>query len=349
MITKVHRCTADLVKAYVKKSDEIYARYFYQEEIKQEGVLAEYAGSEAAALFNCGMAAITTTLKALDLSGPILASTLYSQSKKFFESLKEKGLLVQFINPAQYDILSTTSLIFLETIGNGFEMSVADIPTIMEMIKETDTILIVDNTFLTPCLFNPIEIAKEKRIESKVLMIESGTKYYQAGGDMITAGIVYGPKEKLKRIKELRAILGTYLQPTSLEHFPVEVSRIHQKVMPKHSENALKIAQYLEQHPKVEKVRYPLLKSHPQYELAKKLFPNGCGGVFYFSLKGGPKAVTRFADSLQYCKISGSFGFADTRILPLGALQDNGVLRIAAGFENIEKVIKDFKQALKNV
>lgn len=371
MITKVHRCTADLVKAFTEKTDDIYARNDYQEELRQKEVLAKYVGSEDAAILNCGMGAITTTIRALGIDGSILVApapyaalegpglilvseVLYSRSKEFFEALlKEEAIPIQFINPAQYDWTAmppNTSLIFLETIGNGFEMPVADIPTIMEKIKETNTLLIIDNTLLTPRLFNPIQIAKEKGVENKVLVIESGTKYYQKGADLITVGIVYGPRKIIEKIRKKRAILGTYLQPSCLADFPIEVGVIFEKTMPRHSWNALKIAQYLEQHPKVEKVYYPLLKSHLQYELAKKLFPDGCGGLFYFSLTG-PGGVTRFADNLPHGYISSSFGFSNTRVLPLGALQNNGIVRVAAGFmDDIgNKVIDDFRKTLKYV
>lgn len=330
-----------------------YARYFYQEEKEWEVRLATYTGADGAALFNSGMAAITTIARTLDFRSwdkLIISNCLYSQTSEFFRLLRdEEGIDVEFYGPTDEAFYQAASgsdvkLIFTEVIGNGFNMPVVDLQRLMCAIERNKAILVVDNTFLTPALYHVMPLAFAMDVKERVIGVESGTKYYQLGADEITLGLAYGPKDLIQKIRERRAILGTYLQPLCLSAIPDDIKMRQYKVMRQHSDKAQLLSKFLRDtyiESVVEEVIYPE---------AKNFLVEGCGGVFYFSLKGGPAVVEKFCDALQKCKIGGSFGHPDTWVIPIGLLQDNGVVRVAVGWQQpIEEVIEDFKQALEKL
>ena len=356
-ITKSFPNTQEMIDVFTgKKPGTGYARYFYREERVLEEKFAEYTGASAAALFNCGMAAITSIVRAFAFSkGKILASNvLYSKTMDFLRRIKaEEGVGVDFYSPTSRNFYMVAGfypvkIIFVEVIGNGFKMPVVDLPRLMKIIKDKKdngkkTILVIDNTFLTPALLKIIDLARKYGISDRVIVVESGTKYYQLGADDITLGLTYGSKTLIKKIKEIRATDGTYLPPLCLQAIPENIFQKQPHIMREHSSKAWHLVQQLEKYKgrQIEKINYPL---------SDKILRYGCGGLFYFSLKGGPRAVVKFCDSLKNCKRGGSFGHPDTWVIPFGALQNNGVVRVAVGWEqSLDEMIEDFKQALEKL
>lgn len=347
LITGSFKTSREFVDVFSKeKSGTIYARYFYREEQEFEEKLAVYCGAEDAALFNSGMAAITTTVRSLGVKRDevvVASDCLYSKTIDFFEDLRRKeGVRVNFFNPtseAFYQAAANpdTKLIFTEVIGNGFEMPVADLTRLMEGVKGHKTTLMIDNTFLTPALMKVVVLADSRGVPDQVVVVESGTKYYQLGADEVTLGLAYGQKDIIGQVKEARATLGTYLQPKCLEAIPADIFVSLERTIRVHSANATQLMSFLSFYGlAVDQVRYP----HDTTRV-------GAGGVLYFSLKGGPAAVEKFCDFLQKCKIGGSFGHPETWVLPLGMLRGNGIVRVAVGWQQpIEEVISDFRQAL---
>lgn len=371
LITRDHPSFDSFAAAFRGERGSFYARYFYEEERELERHLAGCAGSEDAAIFNCGMAAIFTLTETLfdilretGISPHLRVSdTLYSQTKKYFQGLGSCVRFVSVTDPGFYRHDPKTELldiVFTEIIGNGYEMPVADAHGLMKMLCESDQegkriFLVMDNTFLTPRLFIsfPLELADRYQMADRVIFVESASKYYQRGKDTVTAGVVFGPREIIERVRTRRAMTGTYLQPICLDQLPMYADTLHSDVMPRHSRNALRLARFLERQGQVREVKYPLLPSHPQYKLADSMFGDGCGGLFFFKLKGGKEAARRFVDSLRHCRIGGSFGHDTTWVAPYDAVRedDTGIIRVAAGFKrgDFKETKEDFEQALAKV
>lgn len=347
LITGSFKTSREFVDVFSReKPGTIYARYFYREEQEFEEKLAAYCGAKDAALFNSGMAAITTVVRSLGIKQGdkvVVSDCLYSKTIEFFEDLRRKeGVRVNFFNPTSevfYQAAANpdTKLIFTEVIGNGFEMPVTDLTRLMEGVKGHKTTLMIDNTFLTPALLKVMVLAGSHGVPDQVVVVESGTKYYQLGADEVTLGLAYGQKEIIGQVKEARVTLGTYLQPRCLEAIPADIFVSLERTIRAHSVNAMQLMSFLYKYGlAVDQIHYP--HSMTRFDV---------GGVLYFSLKGGPEAVETFCDSLQKCKIGGSFGHPETWVLPLGMLRGNGIVRVAVGWQQpIEEVISDFRQAL---
>jgi methionine-gamma-lyase len=214
--------------------------------------------------------------------------------------------------------------------------------------------LMVDNTFSTPYYQNPIELGADS-------VIHSATKYIGGHGDTV-AGLLVGSTEYVKKVREeFHFDLGGIISPFNawlllrgLKTLPVR--------MDKHTENATEIAQFLNFHPKIEKVYYPGLRTHPQYELAKRQM-RGMGGMIAFELKGGRDAGRTLLNNLELMTIAVSLGDVDTLISHPPSMTHStyspeelekaripaGLVRLSVGLEDVDDLVYDLKQALKKV
>lgn len=337
----------------VRKDMLFYARSGYPELENTENMIAQYTLAEDAALFNSGMACIRTTVDAIlamsEGSRILVSNCLYTHTAKLFEALNREGKIkVETYSPTSstfFNIAGTdgVKMIFVEAIGNGPKMPVVNLPMLMSTIKGKKTILVVDWTFLSPGLGKVMSLAKKYGVSDRVIAVESGTKYWLCN-DQITLGLAYGPKQLIQVIKERRRMDGTYLQPVCLPFIPPDVFQRQYQIMREHSRNTRMLVMALKRHLEttVSEINYPEDSNGFIYE--------GAGGVFYFSLKGGPPAVGKFCDSLRQCKRGASFGHPDTWIFPLGLLQNDGFIRVAVGWQqSISEVIRDFEQALAEI
>lgn len=212
--------------------------------------------------------------------------------------------------------------------------------------------MVIDNCFATPYLQNPIKFGAD-------LVLHSATKLIDGQGRVL-GGVAVGRKDLIKEIYLFSRNTGPAMSPfnawvlsKSLETLSIRVD--------KHCENALKVASFLEEHPKVNLVKYPFLKSHPQYEIAKKQMKLG-GNVVAFEIKGGITAGRNFLNAIKMCSLSANLG--DTRTIvthPAStthsklSVEDrlevritDGLVRCSIGLENVVDIINDLKQALEN-
>jgi O-succinylhomoserine sulfhydrylase len=226
----------------------------------------------------------------------------------------------------------------------------ADLEWLGEFCKAHNLIYVVDNCFCTPIIQQPINYGAH-------LSIHSATKFIDGQGRVL-GGITVGNKDLIEQIRFFSRHSGPAMSPfnawilsKSLETLSVRMER--------HSNNALKVAEFLEQNSRIELVKYPYLKSHPQYDLACKQMSMG-GGVLSFVIKGGYEAATRFVNQLSMCSISANLG--DTRTIvthpassthsklsederqAVGVVQ--GMIRISVGLENISDIIEDLSLGL---
>jgi len=323
-----------------------------------EDRMAELENAEAALAFGSGMAAVSAVLFALTKSGDhILCSQgvygctfglLEMMNEKYhishdFSLMESKEQLLEAIKPE-------TACIYIETPINP-TMKLVDLEMAAEVGREKGIPVIVDNTFCSPYLQNPISLGCD-------VVIHSATKYICGHGDVI-AGIAAGKKEFMDSVakttlKDIGGIISPFdawLLLRGLKTLAVRMDR--------HCENTEKIAEFLIQHPKVEKVYYPGDKNSPEYHIAKKQMRKP-GGLISFSLKGDKKTAQSFMDDLNLIKIAVSLGDAETLIqhpatmthavVPKQSREkmgiDDSLLRLSIGLESWEDIRNDLKQAL---
>jgi methionine-gamma-lyase len=335
----------------------IYTRWGNPTVRALERCVAELESAELARACSSGMAAINTAVLSLVKNGDHVVSTdsLYSGTLKLFtDILPNLGIEFTLVDSSNTEdieaaIRKNTKLIYVETPSNPM-LKLTDIRAVSQIAKHHGLMTMVDNTFMSPYFQRPIELGAD-------IVIHSLTKYLSGHSDIV-GGIVVGSSDFLKKLdpmlKNTGAILGPFEAWLTLRGIKTLPLR-----MEKHNENALKIAEFLETHPKIQKVYYPGLKSHPQHDLAKKQM-TGFGGVVCFDVKGGLEAGRRLMNSVRLCTLAVSLGAVETLIehpasmthatvakderLRAG-ITDN-LVRLSVGIEDIEDIIEDLEQAL---
>lgn len=323
--------------------------------------IADLEGGEMGVAFGSGMAAISAVLIALVESGDHILATkgLYGCTFGFLEMLEEKfqvkHTLVDFDDWEEVgaSITSRTKVIYLESPINP-TMKLIDFTQVSTLAKRIGAKVVVDNTFMSPYLQRPLEFGCD-------IVVHSATKYIGGHGDVI-AGLAVGPKDfmakvKLTTLKDIGGVLGPFdawLLLRGLKSLHVRMDR--------HSESALKVAQFLENHPIVEQIYYPFLPSFPQYDLAVRQMRAG-GGVISFELKGGVEAGITLLNNVKLAKVAVSLGDAETLIQHPASMThsvipreerlwmniSDGLIRLSIGLEHVEDIIEDLSQALTQV
>ncbi|ABM80671.1 cystathionine gamma-synthase family protein [Hyperthermus butylicus] len=310
-------------------------------------------------VFNTGMAAISTLLFALLGPGDRVVATreAYGSTLHLLKELERWGVKVVLAGPDSGDIASEaskpgTKLVFVETITNPL-LHVTDVPEVAKAARESGAILVVDNTFATPILFRPLR-------HGATLVVHSLTKY-MAGHNDVMGGSVTGPASIVSdRLWEWRKIMGTTMDPEQAFLVARGLKTLEIRVK-RHCENALKIAEFLAEHPKIREVYYPGLPGNPSHSVAKRLFPSGMyGGVVSFRVRGGRNEVLKLMRRLTLVKPSPSLGAPESLLAypvesshsslspeerkALGITED--LVRLSVGLENYEDIIEDLDQAL---
>jgi O-succinylhomoserine sulfhydrylase len=336
----------------------IYSRFTNPNTTELIDKICALEHAEAGHAMASGMAAVFTTFLALLKSGDhvLCCSSVFGATHTVLEKqLSKFGITHTYVDinkTKEWDkaVKPNTKVIFVETPSNpGIDL--IDLDWLGKFSKKHKTILIVDNCFATPVLQQPIDFGTD-------LVIHSATKYIDGQGRVL-GGIVVGPKKLISEIKAFARSSGPAMSPfnawvlsKSMETLPVRMER--------HSDNALKVANYLEKHKDVEWVKYPFLKSHPQYKIAKKQMSAG-GGMIAFLIKGGIKRGRKFLDSLEMASLTANLG--DTRTIvthpsstthaklteeqriETGVLP--GLIRISVGLEHVDDIIEDLEMAFK--
>lgn len=342
----------------------IYSRLGNPTNAQVEAKVAMLEGGEAALSTASGMGAITsaiwTNLKAGD--HVLAAKTLYGCTFAFLEhALPRFGVEVDFIDMANLDEVKShlkpnTKITYLETPANP-NMDISDIEAIAKLSHENNKegLVIVDNTYCSPYISNPLSLGAD-------IVVHSATKYINGHGDVI-AGFVIGSQEMITNIRfvGLKDMTGAVLDP-----FAAYLINRGLKTLPlrmeKHCANAMKVAEFLENHPAVESVAYPGLKSFKYYDLAKKQMKLP-GAMISFELKGGIEAGRTLMNSVKLCTLAVSLGDAETLIQHPATMTHSpyskeereaagitdGMVRLSVGLENADDIIADLKQALGQI
>jgi O-succinylhomoserine sulfhydrylase len=342
-----------------EKERNLYSRFSNPNTAEFVNKIVALEGAESGYAFATGMSAIFSTFAALLNAGDHVVScrSIFGSTHTLFTKYFPKwNIETSYFNVDEVDqieslIQSNTKILYLETPTNP-GVDILDLEQLGKLAKKHHLIFIVDNCFATPYLQNPIEYGAD-------LVIHSATKLIDGQGRVL-GGVTVGKRELIKEVYLFSRNTGPAMSPfnawvlsKSLETLAVRVER--------HCENALKVAKFLEEHQQVNLVKYPFLKSHRSYEIAKKQMKMG-GNIVVFEIKGGIDAGRKFLNNIKMCSLSANLG--DTRtivthpsstthgklsredLLEVGIT--DGLIRVSIGLESSNDIIYDLKQALEN-
>jgi methionine-gamma-lyase len=326
-----------------------------------EKMVAELEGGFGGIGTSSGMGAINTVYMALLSKGDHMISSdaVYGPSRVIMEEhysrfgVESTYVTTSDISNIKKTIKPNTKVLFIETPANP-TIEITDIKACADIAKEHGLILVVDNTFSSPYLQRPLELGAD-------VVLHSMTKFINGHADIVGGMVVAKTKEMYKKLRSMMTSLGCNLDPhqsylviRGLKTLAIRIDRAQQ--------NAQKLAEYLEKHPKVEWVRYPGLVSHPQYELAKKQM-DGPGALISFGLKGGFEAGKTMMNNVKISILAVSLGGVESLIEhpasmthskvsaadKLKAGITDGLVRYSVGIEDIDDLIWDLEQALEKV
>lgn len=337
----------------------MYSRFSNPNTTELMDKLARMEKTEDGVPFASGMAAVFNSMFALLKAGDhILASrsifgSTHSVLTQIFPRFNITHSYADIGNIKEWEegVKPNTKIVFIETPSNP-ALDIIDLSWVSGFCKARNLILIVDNCFCTPYIQRPAEWGAD-------LVVHSGTKFLDGQGRVI-AGAVLGRKDLIKEIRFIARATGPSLSPMNAWIISKSLETLAIR-MEKHSENALKLAEFLEKHTEIELVKYPFLPSHPQYVLAKKQMKLG-GGIVTFVVKGGLERGRNFLDALKWFSLTANLGDSRTTVthpastthaklseeerLAVGIKP--GLIRISVGLEHIDDIIEEVSQALAN-
>ncbi len=344
----------------VTTTDRYYTRWGNPTITLAEQTVAAIEGTEEARVFASGMGAITTAVLALLKAGDHIVAQrdIYGGVTKFFSQwLPKVGIETTFVDTndfdqAERDIRPNTRMLYLESPTNP-SVRVVDFRKAAGLAKKHRLISMIDSTFGTPINQHPAEYGID-------LIMHSGTKYLSGHADL-TCGVVCGSSEVIQPIDDARKTLGNCMDPHAafllirgMKTLAVRVAR--------HNENALRVAEFLEQHRKVRRVHYPFLKSHSEYAIAREQMSGGSGMVT-FEVDGTGDDARRVSEAMRLFTLATSLGGVESLVsIPvltshamISAEQraEMGVteqmIRLSVGIESADDLIQDLEQALQAV
>jgi cystathionine gamma-synthase len=340
-----------------------YGRYSNPTQLVAERKIAALEGGERALLFASGMCAITTTMATLLSSGDhmILVSDCYHRTREFaLNFLNRWGIettLVAIDQPEAFAaaVRPTTRLIFAETPTNPY-LRILDLSYIHELASSRGITTMVDSTFATPVNLRPLEHGFD-------LVVHSATKYLAGHNDLLTGAVIgrvgAGSPSFMDRIEHARGVMGGVSNPNDAYLLLRGLKTLDLRIR-RQNENGQKVAEFLEEHPMVQRVYYPGSSTHPDRGLAQQLM-RGFGGVVSFEIEGDFETTGRFVDALQLPYIGPTLGGVESIVEQPAALfsldpeerckaglKDN-LVRYALGIEDHQDLIADLDQALSSI
>jgi cystathionine gamma-synthase len=333
-----------------------YGRYGNPTQEEAERKLAAIEGAERAILFSTGMSAVMVSVLACVSQGQhvLFTSDCYRQTRDFaLNFLPRFGVETTVTEPRvaalQEAIRPNTSMLFTESPTNPY-LRVLDLPAIVALAKARGLLTLIDATLATPYNLRPIEMGVD-------IVLHSATKYLGGHNDLL-AGVALGAHEPLEAVYKLQRMLGSV--PGGLTCFLLERGlKTFALRMEHHNRAGLAVARALEAHPRIEKVWYPGLESHPDHALARAQM-RGFGSVITFLVRGGDAETRRFIDRLKLFVITPSLGGSESLVTQMAMMSffdyskeyresigmvDN-LVRIALGLEDVDDLMADLDQAL---
>ncbi|HZM90282.1 MAG TPA: cystathionine gamma-synthase [Blastocatellia bacterium] len=321
--------------------------------------LAALEGGKACFAFASGMAAtnaVMTLLKAGD--HVIVSDNTYGGTFRLFDKVLTKfGLEFSYVDAREPSNIeeaarAETRMVFIETPTNPV-MSLVDIRAVSEITRRRGIRLVVDNTFMSPYFQRPLELGAD-------VVVHSTTKYLNGHSDGVGGAVILNDEEDIARMAFIQNAAGAILSPMD-SWLVMRGTKTLAVRMRQHDENGRQVAQFLAEHPRVQKIYYPGLKSHPQHELAARQM-SGFGGMISFET-GSLENAKRVLESVRVCTLGESLGGVETLIshpatmthasvpeterIRLGIT--DGLVRVSVGIEDVEDIIADLDQALNKI
>ena len=347
----------------LEEAGYIYTRLGNPTTTVLENKIAALEEGEAGIAMSSGMGAISSTLWTVLKAGDhvVTDKTLYGCTFALMNhGLTKFGVEVTFVDTSNLDevknaMKKNTRVVYLETPANP-NLKIVDLEGVCKVAHTNpNTLVIVDNTFATPYMQKPLKLGVD-------VVVHSATKYLNGHGDVI-AGLVVTNKELADQIRfvGLKDMTGAVLGPQEA-YYIIRGLKTFEIRMERHCKNARTIADFLNKHPKVEKVYYPGLESHPGYEIAKKQMKD-FGAMISFELKGGFEAGKTLLNNLKLCSLAVSLGDTETLIQHPASMTHSpytkeereaagitdGLVRLSVGLENVEDIIADLEQGLEKI
>lgn len=321
--------------------------------------MARLESAEAALTFASGLAAIAACVTTLTEKGEsfIADDTIYGGTHAMFKDIIPRFGITPIridcsdVNNTKKALNESVKWIFIETPANP-TMKVIDIEEHVKLARESSIPLVVDNTFATPFFQRPIELGAD-------VVVHSATKYISGHGDVV-GGIVLGKKDFIKKMKEgALSHMGACMSPFNAWLLLRGLKTLGVR-MERHAFNAQRIAQFLNNHPKISRVYYPGLSTDRFHEVAKRQM-SGMGGMIAFEMKGGLTAGAKLVNNVRLCTLAVSLGECDTLIEHPASMTHStmteeermavgiteGLVRVSVGIEDVNDLIEDLKQALE--
>jgi cystathionine beta-lyase/cystathionine gamma-synthase len=325
-----------------------------------EECVASLEGGRAGFAFSSGMAAIASVLELLDAGSHVVAlDDLYGGTKRLFEKVRRRTANLDFTySPmtSREDLLAAlrpdTRMIWVETPSNPL-LKLVDLTMVGGVARERGILAVADNTFASPWVQQPLR-------HRFSLVLHSATKYLNGHSDVISGVVVAGDDAHAERLRFIQNAVGSV--PSPFDCFLVSRGlKTLELRMRQHCLNALAVASWLEDHPKVERVIYPGLPSHPQHALARAQM-NGFGGMVSVVLKGGLEDARRFLERCRVFSLAESLGGVESLIEHPGIMThssvpaevrrklgiEDGLVRLSVGIESLDDLIADLESALSN-
>ena len=337
----------------------IYTRMLNPTVQAMENAIAELEGGYKGLGCGSGMAAIHTVFAALLQAGDhvICSEAVYGPTSTLLRTVLSKfGVETTFVNTDKLEetkaaVKPNTKVIYVETPGNP-TLAITDIEETARIAHKIGAKLVVDNTFMSPALQRPLEFGAD-------IVLHSLTKFLNGHADIVGGIIVVKDEDTYKHFRKILNQIGGVIDPFNsfLVHRGLKTLSLR---MERHSESGQKIAEWLEAHPKIEWVKYPGLKSHPQYEIAQKQH-KAQGGMISFELKGGYSAGENFMNSVNLCQLAVSLGGVETLVQHPASMTHatmgkdareeagitDGLVRLSVGIEFVDDIISDLQKALE--
>jgi len=357
IITPIFQTSTYVQEELGKHKGFEYARTQNPTRSALEANLAAIEGGKAAFAFASGMSAVSAITARLSSGDHVIVTdNTYGGTFRLFDKvLTRYGLTFSYVDTSRLEEVERaftpqTKLVFLETPTNPV-LRLSDIAEIAALTHRKGAILAVDNTFASPCLQRPIEIGAD-------LVMHSTTKYLNGHSDSIGGVVIAKRDEDIEWLRFIQNSAGAILSPFD-SWLVLRGTKTLPLRMQQHTANGTAIAQFLEKHPKVTKVIYPGLPSHPQYALARKQMPNGCGGMLSFEV-ASLEAARQVLNKFKLMALAESLGGVETLVCHPASMThasvppdrrakiglSDALIRISAGIEDIQDLLEDLEQAL---
>jgi cystathionine beta-lyase/cystathionine gamma-synthase len=359
ILTPIYQTTTYRQPAVGEHKGYTYSRSGNPTVTALEGRLAAVEGAEYATAYVTGLAATTVLCMALLKAGErvVLSQAVYGGTVRLLKQvLAPFGVKSDFIDTSDSDALVNSmkepaKFLFIETPANP-TLKLTDIELAAQVAKGSGALLVVDNTLLTPALQRPLDLGADIILHSTTKFIEGHNA--TVGGALLTRNAELHEKLAFIRnaIGAIQAAFPAWLTLQGVKTLPLRMAQ--------HSANALRVAQFLESHPRIQWIAYPGLESFPQYELARRQQAAG-GALLAFEVEGGVDAGVRLMNSVKLCSLAENLGAAETLIThPVSMTHGDvppeqraaagitdGLVRLSVGLENPDDIIADLDQALK--